>query len=209
MSTPAASIATPFQEPTSAATEFQALSFLIAQRLRQVQTMIVVEVMAVHGGGVGPVGTVDVLPLVDQVDGAGKAVPHTTIYGRPYQRIQGGNNAFVIDPVEGDLGVCVFASRDISAVIASKSHGPPPSNRRFSYADGVYLPGTLNGTPQNYLSFDNAGNATLLAVNSLTLNAGGKIITIDSSGITIDGILWETHYHPGVQSGGSDTGPPE
>jgi len=33
-------------------------------------------------------------------------------------------------------------------------------------------------------------------------------VTINSSGVAIDGILFETHVHSGVQSGGSNSGPP-
>lgn len=43
---------------------------------------------------------------------------------------------------------------------------------------------------------------------TLTFSAGGVTVTIDSTGVTIDGILFETHTHSGVTSGGDDTGPP-
>jgi hypothetical protein len=46
------------------------------------------------------------------------------------------------------------------------------------------------------------------ASGSITLSAGGKTLVINSSGITIDGILWETHYHGDVASGTENTGPP-
>jgi hypothetical protein len=216
MSAGPSALATPLTAPTSAATHTQALQFMIAQALARMQTTLVVEVQAVHGGGLGPVGTVDVLPLVDQIDGAGNAVPHVTIFGRPYVRWQGGANAVILDPAEGDLGVCCFASRDISAVIASKAHGPPPSNRKYNFADGLYMGGTLNGTPTSYLQWEEDGtiNCTSpVAVNvnapTITLTGGGTVLKISAAGIELDGILWETHYHPGVQSGGSNTGPPE
>jgi hypothetical protein len=207
--------ATPLQTPSDTNTDFQAIQFLILQRLLRVQTVTVVQVQAVHGGGLAPVGTVDVLPLVNQVDGAGKNIPHVTIYGRPYVRLQGGTNAIILDPAIGDLGVCLFCSRDISSVIASKQQSPPASGRTFAWADGLYLGGVLNAEPTSYLQWlangqinVNSPVAVDVTAPSIQLTGGGTVLTIDSSGITLDGILWETHYHPGVQSGGSNTGPP-
>jgi hypothetical protein len=214
MSTPA-NVASPFTEPTSRATEFQMLQFLIAQRLRKVQTAILVEIVAVHGGGLDPVGTVDVLVMVDQVDGAGNSVPHVTLYGRPYVRMQGGSNAIILDPVAGDIGLMVFGSRDLSAVIASKKHGPPPSGRLFGYADGLYVGGMLGAAPTSYLQWKADGSIVVDSPTEVDITApvikligGGKVLQIDSSGITLDGILWETHTHSGVTSGTDDTGPP-
>jgi hypothetical protein len=211
--------ATPLQGPTSAATEEQALQFLILQRLLRVQTAIVVKVEAVTGAGLAPVGTVDVLPLVNQVDGAGKAVPHVTLYGRPYVRWQGGANAVILDPQIGDLGLMVFASRDISGVIKSKAAGPPPSFRLFSYADGIYVGGMLNGTPTSYLQWLADGTIKLVSPVAIdiqapqvnitgTVNANGAVISTAGEVTDALGKVLGTHEHSGVQSGGSNTGPP-
>lgn len=213
MSTPAEQVASPLQQPTSAATDFQALQFFIEQRLRKVQTAIVVKVVNVNAGGVGPVGTVDVVPLVDQVDGAGNVVPHVTIYGRPYSRIQGGTNAFILDPQVGDLGLMVFCSRDISSVISSKQNSPPASARIFNYADGLYLGGYLNGTPQNYIRFEQGGTIDIVApaLNITTtgsVNINGAVISHAGEVTDALGKVLGTHRHSGVQGGSSNTGPP-
>ena len=42
----------------------------------------------------------------------------------------------------------------------------------------------------------------------ITMTFGGKIVTLNSSGFTIDGILFDTHLHSGVTAGSSDTGGP-
>ncbi len=208
-------VASPFTEPTSRATEFQMLQFLIQQRLRKVQTAILVEAIAVRGGGLGPVGMMDVQVLVDQVDGAGTAVPHVTLYNRPYVRWQGGANAIILDPAVGDIGLMVFGSRDLSSVIASKQHGPPPSGRIFGYADGLWVGGMLGAEPTSYLQWlaDGTIKATSPVEIDITapvikLTGGGTVLQIDASGITLDGKLWETHTHSGVTTGGGDTGPP-
>ena len=44
--------------------------------------------------------------------------------------------------------------------------------------------------------------------SGLTLAFGGKSVVIDSSGVTIDGILFDTHYHTGVTTGTGNTGGP-
>jgi len=220
--------ATPLQSPSDTATDYQVLQFLILQRLLKIQTATVVKVLAVTPaalGALGPLGTVDVLPLVDQVDGAGNAIPHVTLYGRPYVRLQGGANAIVIDPQVGDLGLMVFCARDISSVIVAKQSGPPASARAFSYADGIYVGGMLNGVPTSYLQWLDDGTLNIVspvAVNITapeinvtgpvnitgTVNANGAII--DHTGEVTDalGKVLGTHIHSGVQTGGSDTGPP-
>lgn len=47
-----------------------------------------------------------------------------------------------------------------------------------------------------------------LTPGQITMTAGGKTLTINSSGITLDGLLWETHQHTGVQPGTGNTGGP-
>jgi len=42
----------------------------------------------------------------------------------------------------------------------------------------------------------------------ISLTVGGHSIVINASGVTIDGILWDTHEHTGVQTGSSKTGGP-
>lgn len=177
-----AAVATPLEKPQDTATEFQALQFLVLQRLLKMQTATVVEVQAVHGGGLSSTGTVDVLPLVGQVDGAGNLVPHKTIYGRPYCRWQGGSSAVVLDPSKGDIGLCVFCSRDISSVIASKAPSAPPSRRRFAYPDGLYISGwSLNMTPVQWVRFlvNEAGEANGIDIVS-------SIGPVTVNGVSID-----------------------
>ena len=149
----------PQRRVSSGNTPFNALTFFLAQALGRVNTATLVKVVAVHiESRTGPVGTVDVQPLVDMADGAGQAQPHTTVFGIPYLRIQGGAAAVIVDPVEGDIGFCVFADRDISKVKASGDHAPAGSDRRFDYADGFYLGGwnASSAAPSRYLLVDEA-----------------------------------------------------
>lgn len=145
-------------DPAAGAGDYGALSFLVNQILAEVSTVTLVKVVAVtNNGGVTPVGFVDVQPLVNQVDGAGNATPHGTVYNLPYFRLQGGTNAIILDPQVGDIGMCGFASRDISSVKSSKGQANPGSGRTFSMADGLYFGGLLNGVPVQYMAFSASG----------------------------------------------------
>ncbi|HEV2540188.1 MAG TPA: Gp138 family membrane-puncturing spike protein [Frateuria sp.] len=203
--------------------------FVIRRMLGRVRTATLVKVLAVsNAGGVEPVGTMDVQPLVNQTDGEGNVTPLPVLYGLPYMRIQGGTNAVILDPQIGDIGVAVFADRDLSAVIATKAQGVPGSLRRHSLSDGLYLGGMLNGTPQQYVQFTTSG-ITVLSPQTVTIQAPNVKVqgnlevtgttqldqavtansTITASGeVKGNGIALSTHKHSGVSTGGGTSGPP-
>jgi len=144
--------------PQTTWSEYNSLAFVINSFLSKIQTATLVKIVScTNSGGVSPVGLVDVIPLVDQIDGLGVPVPHVTLFNIPYFRAQGGQNAIILDPQAGDIGICVFASRDISKVKSSKKSSPPDSLRQFSYSDGLYVGGVLNGSPTQYVQFSTDG----------------------------------------------------
>lgn len=188
-------------EPQSGATPYDAMTYLVWQVLAKISTITLVKVVAVtNNGSVSPVGFVDVQPLVNQVDGAGNATPHGVIHNLPYFRLQGGANAVILDPQIGDVGMCGFATRDISAVKSSKAQANPGSDRMFDWADGLYIGGMLNGTPTQYVQFSAAGinvvsptkivlaapEIVLQATNTIGLTAGSEI-TNSAPAIEMDG----------------------
>jgi hypothetical protein len=207
------------------------LNFVIQQALSKVQTATIVKVIACsNDGGVSPVGTVDVQILVNQISGQKVATPHVTMYGLPYLRIQGGVNAVIIDPQPGDIGIAVFASRDLTNVKSTKAQANPGSFRMHDFADGMYLGGLLNGVPTQYVQFG-SGGVTIVSPDTITLQApnivlqgavaqsGGNVtmaedltvggdVVADLTGSTFDGIPFATHKHIGVTSGSSNTGGP-
>jgi hypothetical protein len=145
-------------KPQSTWGEFNNIAFMVQQALGKMQTATLVRIEScTNSGDLSPVGYVDVTPLVNQLDGQGNPTPHVTIYNLPYFRLQGGANGIIIDPQKGDIGVAVFASRDISQVKTTKKQGNPGSHRQYSFADGMYLGGMLNGTPTQYIQFSAAG----------------------------------------------------
>lgn len=145
-----------------------ALEFFIQQALNGVQTVSIVRVEAVSNAGeLSPVGTVAVKPLVQQMTGEREAVDHGIIYNIPYFRIQGGADAVIIDPKVGDIGICVFCSRDSSAVKTTKKEAPPGSYRTFNWADGMYIGGFLNGVPEQYIRFSASGIEVVTSTNTI------------------------------------------
>ncbi len=157
--------------PAEGGDEYGAQMFLISQALARLSTSTLVRVVAVtNAGGVAPVGFVDVQPLVNQLDGAGNAVPHAVLHNLPYFRLQGGTDAIILDPKVGDIGIAVFASRDISAVKASKGQANPGSWRSHDMADGLYVGGLLNGTPVQYVQFT-AGGINVVSPSKVTVQA--------------------------------------
>lgn len=210
----------PWVAPQAAGSEFNSLAFVIGRLLGKLATITVVRVVScTNSGGVSPVGTVSVQPLVNQVDGAGQPTPHGVLYALPYFRLQGGANAVIIDPVAGDLGLAAFASRDISIVTRTKAQANPGSHRRFDMADGLYIGGFLNGTPTQYVAFQSGGIAVTtpgtVTVNAPLAQFNGDIHcagTIDGATITDGGgtlaflrSQYDAHVHGGVTTGGSNT----
>jgi hypothetical protein len=184
------------QKASDSATEFAALQFIIASYVAQLATATLVRVIScTNTGGLSPWGTVDVQPVIAQLAGDNTAVQHQRLFRLPYVRIQGGVNAVIIDPQEGDLGVAIFASRDITAlkkqeavdqVASGAIRGvPPSSDRQYSMADGLYLGGVLNGTPEQFVQFNSSG-ITIESPTKITLRAPSIEISADE-GVLIDG----------------------
>ena len=186
------------QDPSDSNSPFNAQSFLVWSILARISTATLVQVKAVtNAGGVSPVGFVDVLPLVNQMDGAGNALPHGTIFTCPYFRLQGGANAVILDPQVGDVGIAIFPDRDISSVTANREaaiaghttgnadYNPqanPGSWRRFDMSDALYIGGVLNDVPTQYVQFSEAG----ISVTSPTaINLAAPIVNVQAGTIVI------------------------
>lgn len=199
--------------------EFNRMAFVVRSIMSQQATTTLVIVQAVDGD------TVDVQPMVAQVDGAGNAVDHGIIHGLPVWRLQGGNSAVIVVPTVGDIGLAVFASTDISNVKRAKEPTTPGSFRRFDWADGVYLGGLLNAPASQFLRMDDSGvtitaapgqpvtiNADSVAINADTVSMSGDLSITGSitsgAGSTFNGKAFDTHQHSGITAGGGTSGPP-
>ncbi|MBX9596547.1 MAG: baseplate assembly protein [Roseomonas sp.] len=191
--------AIPLQSHEAASSRVNEQAHLFASLAAGMATAMLVQVRSVQPGGVSGRSTVSAQPMVHQVDGAGNTVPHGIINNLPVFRLQGGANAVILDPAVGDIGIAVFASRDISAVKASRQPSQPGSARRFDWADGLYMGGFLNDAPTQFVEFSGAGirlvSPVAVVIESPTLTHNGKNIGA-------------THVHSGVETGGANTAPP-
>lgn len=226
------------RDGATASNDAAQLLYLLRRQIGKVRTTTLVRVIScTNTGGVSPVGFVDVQPLVQQVDGQGNLINLPVLYGLPYVRVQGGANAIILDPQEGDIGLAMFSDRDLSSVVAAKTIGPPGSRRQHSASDGLYLGGVLNGTPTQYVQFSSTGitvnspaKVTIVAPNiEADASTQFKVVSPDiqlqgavhitgaqtndstivaTGNVTGQGTSLHTHVHSGVSTGGSNSGMP-
>ena len=186
-------------------TDFNQISFMMRSMMqKEINVAIPVKVTKVMAGN-GSVGYVQALPLVNDMDAQGNAVDVAIIPSLPYFRLQGGKVAVITDPVVGDIGVAVFAQKDTSNVVAGTNEPVQAGSfRKFSMSDGWYIGGFLNQAPETFLELKQDGTAILTANSGVTINGN---VTINGE-LTAKGIVYSTHVHGGVMSGGGNTGSP-
>lgn len=168
------------QDASTTSSEYNTLAFLFWSLMQQVQTATLVKIVScTNSGGVSPVGTVTVQPLVNQMTGNRQSVPHGQVFNCLYSRLTGGQNAVIMDPQPGDIGLMVFCSRDTSGVRANAAAANPGSFRMFDWADGVYCGSVpLGVTPSQYVRFSDTG-VEIVSPSKITLRA--PTVEIDAS----------------------------
>lgn len=174
------------QAPSDSFDEFNTHDFHIRQVLSGIHTIEMVQVKTVHPGSGSPpaTGTVDVLPLVKQIDGNNNVTSQGMVYGLPGLRLGAGTVAFVADPVVNDIGLALCCHRDTSNVRRTGGQPSPPGSRRqYDIADGVYLGSILSAAPTSFVWFDSNGYFHMVdaAGNSVVSSAAG-ITQTDSNG---------------------------
>lgn len=163
--------------PAANASDVERIQFVVRAALSGLRTSGPVKVIGVtNDGGVSPIGYVDVEPQVSGVDGSGNAWPHGTIYNVPYMRIQGGSNAVIIDPNEGDIGIATVCDRDISTVKNTSAVASPGSLRRHDMSDMVYLMTIIAAAPTQYIQFNSSG-INIVSPNPVSVQAASATVT--------------------------------
>jgi hypothetical protein len=154
---------------------------LILSLIKDIRTAVPVQVMAVHPGSGNPpaIGTVDIQPLIQTVDGTGKRWNLGITYGAPFCRIQAGNTAIVVDPSEGDIGLAVACDRDISSLLSAANlaiaqgmpvqPSGPGSARTHDISDLVYLFSIISAAEITQYILANADGIKLLSPNTITI----------------------------------------
>lgn len=190
---------------------------LIQSLINGVHTAAMVEVVSVtNNGGVSPVGYVDIQPIVGQLDGSGRVIDHSIIYNARYMRVQGGENAVILDPQKGDVGLAVFCERDSTAAKKTGKKSPPASLRKFSMADAVYCFSLVTKTPSQYVQFSNDGivvhspsqvmlQAPKIVLDGAVSSTEGAVFENDVIGA---GVSLQNHTHGQVVSGSDTSGKP-
>jgi hypothetical protein len=199
--------------PDDGASDLNAIARVVKQIIARMDIMKLVKVVAVHPGTGSPASpaTVDVLPLVSQIDGNGYAVAHGTIFGLQCWRFQFGPWAIIADPAVGDVGYVICADRDSSTVAKNLGQSVTPgSRRRYNVADGVYVGGCLNAVPAATIWLKSDGTLAFADKpgNVLQTSATGIAVTTAAGGdFTVNGISATMHTHA-VTAAPGETGPP-
>jgi len=196
-----------FANAEDAANEVDSLRFVMSQMINGMATAALVKVVAVDPGA----ETVDVHPMVRQIDGAGMGVDHGTIHGMPYFVHRAGTAAVLVKPQLGDIGVAVFCHSDISVVKETRMPANPATRRRFDWADGLYMGGFIGETPTTLVEVDDLNGVTITvpADKHITLNGnvqhnGDWVTTGTITGqtdVVAAGISGKSHKHGGITRG--------
>ena len=191
-----------YQPPSSNTSDAEAFAFNFHRLLSSKFFVELVKVTAIHGEA--PNLTVDILPLLTQVDPTGAMIETSVIYGAPVFRLQRGASAVIMDPSPGDIGLALICDGDTTIVRANREPSVPGGRRRHSRSDAVYLGGVLNAVPTEYVKFNGNG----IDVKSPgTVNINGLKILPDGRLQLVDGSIVDKHTHSGVSSGSSSTAP--
>ena len=185
-------------DPNSTNHITNAMNHLIGSAIEKINTAMPVEVIGVDTKK----RMVSLKPMITLLDSQGNGFDYGTMSNIPYARLQAGNYGIIIDPKIGDKGIVVFASRDISNVLAKRSKQIPASRRQYSISDGIYIASLLNDEPETFLRI----TEEKVEINAKTIMVTGDV-TI-SGNATIGGISFKDHVHPKGHNG-NPTGEPK
>lgn len=189
------------QDYNTGASEYNAADFQIQNALRQINTAEPVTVTSVNPGKVGKAGTVTVQPMVNLVTGKGEGMQQSQLFSLPYLRIQGGENAVIVDPKPGDVGLAVYAMRDTESMKQGDGKPCNPGSARcYSKGDGFYLGGFLNKTPKRYIWIEDDGITMDDGEGGKLELKGGKLTIAAPNGIETTSNI-ETHNTPALTMG--------
>ena len=169
--------------------------YIIENLISKIHTMMPVKILSVTvpDDELAPIGRCEVLPLVQQIDGSNNVYPMGKIINVPYLRVQGGENAIVIDPKVGDVGLCGFCERDISIVKRTGELSAPDTRRRYDINSAVYMFTMMSGTPTQYIHFLNSG---INIKSTGNVNINGLTIAPDGTLTLANGVIMDAHSHP-------------
>lgn len=127
--------------------DLNALMYIIKNQIENsVNTIDIVRVVKVNDNN-----TLDVLPIIKDINASKEPIDESVIYGISFLRTQSGKNAIKIDPVVGDIGFILTCKKDISAIAS----GMVGSRMKYNPANSIYIGGLfgLNQEPTQFLEF--------------------------------------------------------
>lgn len=158
--------------------DMSALLYIIRTQIEsRVNTIDIVRVV-----GVNETGTIDVIPIIKNVNPDKEPIDEVPLYGIRYIKWQFGENAIIAKPVVGDIGLLLICKKDTSMVEA----GVVGTNSKYNTSDGIYLGGLngLNITPTQFVEFNENG-ITITSTGTITLNAENA--TVNATTINLGG----------------------
>lgn len=214
--------------------EYNAINQQIEARIQRLETMFLGRVDSCQSSGVAGSKTVGATPMSQMIDGNGNAYVSPSYPALPHYRIQQGTAAIIMNPRPGDIGVFVCSKRDISNISQGKQPGPPGSTRSFSPSDAVMIGSIHTQAPTYYIDFTDQDKIVIHAPAGVIIETDAKVTVTASEGVEITapttrvngdlvvtgtiksdgqitsaGINFNTHTHPGIEPGDSNTGGPQ
>ena len=121
------------------------LDFFVDGKILEINTIKICQITKVNGD------TVNVKPLVLNLDGDKKPIEATELKELPFIRQQGGASGFVIEYNVGDIVLVGFCDRDPQGVIRSKKETAPATYCPFPLSGGIVLGAVLFNVPEVYV----------------------------------------------------------
>ena len=155
--------------PTDYVDEYNGLIYIINSIIsNRVRGAEIVQVIANNGDG-----TIDVLPVIKNVDANETAIEETPIFGVKYIEWQYGINGFQAEPAVGDVGLLIVCTKDTKNIRA----GIVGDLGTFELESGIYLGGLkgFNQPPTQFIKMDENG-IEITTPKSLTVNATENVV---------------------------------
>lgn len=187
----------------------QELSDVISRKIECKLPCVVISVLADRM-------RVTVRPLIRVVDVSGASHSRDVIEGVPVFQYGAGDTLLSFPVKVGDIGWLEAADRDLGVFLQGYNESIPPSRRKHSFSDGVFVPDlmtnfAITGEDADAVTLQNRNGTVRIALDQgqirivngasrVEINADNVIIngaTITQGGdvITAAGVSLNNHYH--------------
>lgn len=153
--------------------DLNALMYIIKGQIENsVNTIEIVRVLSVNGN------TIDVIPVIKDINASREPIDESPIYGVRYVRFQYGSNAIRVAPKENDIGLLLVCKKDISAY----DSGMVATKIKYNLTNGIYLGGLCgaNSDPTQFIDFEN-DKITITGTGTININAKDVNITSETA----------------------------